>query len=113
MTISGLNSGDAIAFLSDMGSTLIWAGGSAENAQVVLQSGDVANLATWVAAAQNQVTQAHSIAWFNFDGATYILESAVGAGISHASDTLVRLTGSATLSDSGVELSQGILQFVG
>lgn len=109
VTISGLNAGDAISFLSDSNAFLTWAGGSAQNAQVQ-QVSDANSLAAWIAAAQTQTTQAHSIAWFHFDGATYILESAAGAG--HAGDTLVRLTGTINLTDSSITLSQGLMQFV-
>jgi hypothetical protein len=109
ITISGLNTGDAISFLSDSNAYLTWAGGSAQSARVQ-QVANANNLADWIAAAQSQTTQAHSIAWFYFDGATYILESAAGPG--HTGDTLVRLTGSVNFTDSSITLSQGLMQFV-
>ncbi|MBU3587830.1 hypothetical protein ICN30_08285 [Polynucleobacter sp. 31A-FELB] len=117
ITITGLNSGDAISFLSDLGSTLNWAGGSALSAQVQLTNGDDANLATWLSAAQTQASQAHSVAWFYYDGATYILETASGSfGLSGSAasltgDTLVKLTGTVSLTDA--QLSQGIIQLAG
>lgn len=110
ITITGLNGGDAISFLSDLGSTLNWAGGSALSAQVQLTNGDDANLAAWLSAAQTQASQAHSVAWFYFDGATYILETASGSAAALSGDTLVKLTGAISLSDA--QLSQGMIQLV-
>ena len=111
VTITGLNAGDAISFLSDSNANLSWAGGSAQSAQVQLQAAGAANsLAAWIAAAQNQASKDHSIAWFHFDGATYIYESA--SGTDHTGDTLVRLTGTVSLSDTPIVLSQGLVQFV-
>ena len=112
VTITGLNGGDAISFLSDMGSNLSWASGSAQGAQVQTPQGDAANLANWIAAAQAQANQAHTVAWFQFDGATYVFES-VGNGANHNGDTLVKLTGMINLADGQVELSQGLLQILG
>lgn len=109
VTISGLNAGDAISFLSDSNAHLTWAGGSAQSAQVQAVA-NANSLAAWIAAAQSQTAQAHSIAWFHFDGATYILESAAGPGLT--GDTLVRLTGTVNLTDSSITLSQGLMQFV-
>ena len=111
VTITGLNGGDAISFLSDLGIDLIWAGGSAHGAQVQAVSGDIHNLVSWIAAAQAQANQAHSVAWFQFDGATYILETV--SGTAQNGDTLVRLTGAMNLSDAQAELSQGLLHLVG
>lgn len=112
VTITGFNAGDAISFLSDMGSNLSWSNGSAQGAQIQVSQGDAANLASWIAAAQSQVSSAHSVAWFQFEGATYIFES-VGNVSNHNGDTLVKLTGSINLADGQVELSQGLLQIVG
>jgi len=112
VTITGLNGGDAISFLSDMGSDLSWAAGSAQSAQVQTARGDAANLASWIAAAQAQASAAHTVAWFQFDGATYIYES-VGNASNHNGDTLVKLTGTINLADGQVELSQGLLQLLG
>lgn len=111
VTITGLNAGDAISFLSDLGSDLVWAGGSAQGAQVQAANGDAMNLASWIAAAQTQANQAHSVAWFQFDGATYILESV--SGIAQSGDTLVKLTGTVNLSDAQAGLSQGLLYLAG
>lgn len=117
VTISGLNIGpnstDAISFLSDMASNLSWANGSAQAAQVQASTNESASLVNLIAAAQNQTTQAHSIAWFQFAGATYILESAGGASTGHIGDTLIRLTGTIEFSGIDGELSPGMLHLLG
>jgi hypothetical protein len=116
VTITGLNvnanSSDKILFLGDLGSDLTWAGGSARNAQVNTVAGDAKNLVSWVDAAQS-VASAHSIAWFHFDGATYILESVANVNESNVGDTLVRLTGIITFSGVDGDLSTGMLNLLG
>lgn len=107
ITVQGLNKGDAISFLGDLGSDLIWAGGSAKNAQVQMPSSVDGDLVSYITAAQAQANLAHSIAWFNFDGATYIFETASGNQSSTSGDTLIKLTGTVTFTDDQVELSQG------
>jgi hypothetical protein len=111
ITVTGLNGGDAISFLGDLGSSLNWAGGSALSAQVKLANNEDASLVALLSAAQNQASQAHSVAWFYYDGATYILETASGSGAALNGDTLVKLTGSISLYDA--QLSQGMIQLAG
>jgi hypothetical protein len=117
VTITGLNVGanssDKISFLGDLGSKLSWAGGSAQKAQVSGVTGDATLLVNWINAAQATASTAHSIAWFHFDGATYILESVGDAQASNVGDTLIRLTG--TFSFTGVDgaLSTGMLNLLG
>ncbi|MFZ4055610.1 MAG: hypothetical protein ACOYJ4_05625, partial [Polynucleobacter sp.] len=105
VTITGFNvnskSSDVISFLGDLGGDLAWAGGSAKAAQVQAVEGNSASLVNWISAAQNQANTAHSIAWFHFDGATYILEAASVANNVHYNDTLVKLTG--TFEFTGVD----------
>jgi S-layer protein len=119
VTLSGLNndanSSDAITFLGDMGATLTWAGstGSASGAQITSVSGDSTNLANWIAAAQNADKAAHSVAWFQFNGNTYVLESAGGAQVNHVGDTLVKLTGLTQFTGSNGELAFGMLHLAG
>jgi hypothetical protein len=112
ITINGLNTGDAISFLGDLGGQLVWAGGSAQKSQVTIPGEADANLVSYISAAQEQASQAHSIAWFNFDGATYIFETAGGVGASASGDTLVKLTGVATFTNDQVELSAGIFHLI-
>ena len=117
VTITGLNVGanssDKISFLGDLGSELSWAGGSAQKAQVSGVTGDATLLVNWINAAQATASTAHSIAWFHFDGATYILESVGDAQAPNVGDTLIRLTG--TFSFTGVDgaLSTGMLNLLG
>jgi hypothetical protein len=108
----GLNSSDAITFLSDVSGDLIWAGGTAQSAQIQsINQGHDGYLASWINAAQERASQAHSIAWFQFDGATYILETVFGSNGSRESDTLVKLVGTTTFNGVYGELSQGTLHF--
>ena len=117
VTITGLNihanSSDKISFLGDIGSELSWAGGSAQNAQVSMVSGDATALANWINAAQTVASTAHSIAWFHFDGATYILESVGDLHASNVGDTLIKLTGTVTFTGVDGALSTGMLNLVG
>jgi hypothetical protein len=117
VTITGLNvnakSSDKIFFLGDLGNDLSWAGGSAQKAQVNTVKGDASNLLNWVDAAQTNASTAHSIAWFHFEGATYILESVAGINESNVGDTLIRLTGTITFSDVDGALSTGALNLLG
>ena len=117
VTITGLNVGanssDKISFLADLGSELSWAGGSAQNAQVSAVKGDATILVNWISAAQTTASTAHSIAWFNFDGATYILESVGDAHASNVGDTLIKLTGTFSFSGVDGELSTGVLNLLG
>lgn len=110
VSIAGLNGGpgssDAIAFLSDMGSQLFWAGGSAQAAQVQNSLND---FNSWAIAAQSHANQAHSVAWFNFEGATYILETRNGADGPRHLDTFVKLTGLYSFTGTDSELTQGML----
>lgn len=109
----GVNSSDQISFLGDLGNALVWAGGSAANAQVSAVQGDASNLINWINAAQTMASTAHSIAWFHFDGATYVLESVAGAHASNVGDTLVKLTGTITFSGVDGELANGVLNLLG
>lgn len=120
VTISGLNnhadSLDTIAFLGDMGASLTWAGKGtqrASDAQVVNVSGDASSLVNWVDAAQSLASSRHSVAWFQFDGNTYVLESAVGSYGNHVGDTLVRLTGLTQFTGGNEELAFGVLHLAG
>jgi hypothetical protein len=117
VTITGFNvngkSADVISFLGDLGSELVWAGGSAKAAHVQAVQGDAANLVSWISAAQNQASAAHSVAWFHFDGATYILEAASVANNLHSNDTLVKLTGTVQFTGVDGELSVGMLHLLG
>jgi hypothetical protein len=117
IVVTGLNVGpnslDAISFLSDMNGNLVWAGGTAQSAQVQLANQEQSNLESWISAAQEVASQAHSIAWFQFDGATYILETVVGANGARTSDTLVKLMGASSFTGVDGELSQGILHLLG
>ena len=124
VTISGLNnrehSLDTITFLGDMGANLSWsarsdasAGGSASNAQVMTAQGDATQLQSWVGAAQAQASLAHSVAWFQFDGNTYVLESATGNAGNHLGDTLVRLTGLTQFTGDNGELAFSTLHLAG
>jgi S-layer protein len=117
ITISGLNNApqsiDTITFLGDPGASLVWAGKGAGGAQVITPSGEAGNLANWISAAQNKASAAHSVAWFQFDGDTYVLESAAGRAGQHVGDTLVRLTGVTQFSGTDSELSFGVLHLAG
>jgi len=117
VTISGLNVGpnssDSIVFLTAVGSNLSWSNGSAHGAKVQAAQDQSVNLVSLITQAQNQAVQAHSIAWFHFDGATYILESAGDAGAGHIGDTLIKLTGTITFSGVDGTLSQGMLHLLG
>ena len=117
LNISGLNNApnslDAIAFLGDLNGQLVWAGGSGANAQVTHPQGDASNLASWINAAQNNANVAHSVAWFQFDGNTYIFESANGISAAIAGDTLVKLTGLTQFTGGAGELSLGMLHLAG
>jgi hypothetical protein len=117
VTLSGLNnrehSLDTITFLGDMGANLNWAGGSAKNAQVTQVTTDLASLVSWVGAAQEHAANAHNVAWFQFEGNTYVLESATGNAGSHAGDTLVRLTGLTQFTGNDGELAFGALHLAG
>ena len=117
VTVTGFNvnanSSDKIFFLGDIGNDLSWAGGSAQNAQVSAVKGDATDLVNWINAAQTAASTAHSIAWFHFDGATYILESIAGVNESNVGDTLIRLTGTISFSGAEGSLSAGTLNLVG
>ncbi len=118
VTITGLNneahSNDSITFLGDMGSALSWANGSgAAGAQVVNVQGDSANLVNWISAAQNDAHAAHSVSWFQFNGNTYVLESALGAAGNHIGDTVIKLTGLTQFTGSDGELAFGMLHLAG
>jgi hypothetical protein len=117
VTITGFNVGskssDVISFFGDLGSDLAWAGGSAKAAQVQAVEGNSASLVNWISAAQNQANTAHSIAWFHFDGATYILEAASVANNVHYNDTLVKLTGTFEFTGVDGELTVGMLHLLG
>ena len=117
VTITGFNvnskSADVISFLGDLSGDLAWAGGSAKAAQVQVVEGDLASLVNWISAAQNQANTAHSIAWFHFDGATYILEAASVANNVHYNDTLVKLTGTFEFTGVDGELTAGMLHLLG
>ena len=120
VTISGLNnhahSLDTITFLGDMGASLIWAGNGshgANDAQVMTVTGDASSLVNWVGAAQSLANNAHSVAWFQFDGNTYVLETALGNNGNHMGDTLVRLTGLTQFTGSNGELAFGALHLAG
>ena len=117
VTIAGLNntaqSQDAISFLGDMDSQLMWSAGTAGGSQVTHVQGNVASLENWISAAQNQASSAHSVAWFQFGGNTYILESAQGKAGDHAGDTLVKLTGLTQFTNTDGDLSVGMIHLAG
>jgi len=117
VTIAGLNnnaqSQDAISFLGDMDSQLMWSAGTASGSQVMHVQGDAASLENWISAAQHQASSAHSVAWFQFGGNTYILESANGKAGDHAGDTLVKLTGLTHFSNTDGDLSVGMIHLAG
>ena len=117
MSIAGLNndaqSQDAITFLSDMDAQIAWAGGTGSSAHVGTVNGDAGNLANWIAAAQTLASNAHSVAWFQFGGNTYVLESANGSGVNHAGDTLIKLVGLTQFTGNNGEFSTGALHLAG
>ena len=117
VAVSGLNSGsnssDIGAFLGDLNGDLLWAGGSAQSAHVQLGDADLHNLSFWVSAAQSKASQAHSLAWFQFEGATYVLETVNGAEGVRTSDTLVKFVGAVTFTGVSGELTQDILHLIG
>jgi len=117
VTITGFNvstkSADVVSFLGDLGGDLVWAGGSAHTAHVQSVQGDTASLVNWISAAQNQASTSHSVAWFHFDGATYILEAASVANNLHNNDTLVKLTGTVEFTGVDGELTVGMLHLLG
>jgi len=117
VTIAGLNnsaqSHDAITFLGDMDSQLLWAGGTGNTAQVTSAAGDASNLASWISAAQAHASNAHNVAWFQFGGNTYVLEAVSGNAGNHAGDTLIKLTGLTQFTGDNNELSIGMLHLAG
>jgi len=124
VTISGLNnhehSLDTITFLGDIGTNLSWStrgdpnvGSHALNAQVIAAQGDATQLQNWIGAAQAQASQAHSVAWFQFDGDTYVLETATGNAGNHMGDTLVRLTGLTQFTGDDGQLAFSTLHLAG
>jgi hypothetical protein len=117
VTITGFNvnkkSADVVSFSGDVGGDLVWAGGSAHAAHVQSVQGDATSLVNWISAAQNQANTSHSVAWFHFDGATYILEAASVANNLHNSDTLVKLTGTFEFTGVNGELTAGMLHLLG
>ena len=100
LTISGLNNNgaDAIAFIDAYGDYVTT--GSMQQVVAADVGGDPSQLASWVAAAVGQgglVPQvAHGVAWFQFSGNTYLVETSTAndAGVISAHDTVVELTGS-------------------
>ena len=117
MSIAGLNndaqSQDAITFLSDMDSQIAWAGGTGASAHVGAVNGDAGNLVNWITAAQTLASNAHSVAWFQFGGNTYVLESANGSTGNHAGDTLIKLVGLTQFTGNNGEFSIGALHLAG
>ena len=72
------------------------------SANVAASGGNTTSLESWMAAAEGAAGSgvagaAHSVAWFVFQGNTYLLESVAGqtadAGTMAANNTLVELTG--------------------
>jgi hypothetical protein len=117
LKISGLNnnaqSQDAINFLGDVNGQLMWSNGSASNSQVTNVAGDSANLESWINAAQAQAQNAHSVAWFQFGGNTYVYESVSGNAANHSGDTLIQLTGLTQFTNTNADLSIGMLHLAG
>jgi len=117
VAIAGLNnnaqSQDAITFLGDVDNQLMWAGGTGNSAQVTKVTGEASNLASWISAAQAHASNAHSLAWFQFGGDTYVLEAVSGSAGNHAGDTLIKLTGLTQFTGDNNELSIGILHLAG
>jgi len=117
VTITGFNvntkSADVISFLGDLGGDLVLAGGSAQSAHIQSVQGDAASLVNWISAAQDQANTSHSVAWFHFDGATYILEAASVTNNLHINDTLVKLTGTVQFTGVDGELTAGMLHLLG
>ena len=117
MSIAGLNndaqSQDAITFLSDMDAQIAWAGGTGSSAHVGAVNGDAGKLVNWIVAAQTLASNAHSVAWFQFGGNTYVFESANGNGASHAGDTLIELVGLTQFTGNNGEFSTGVLHLAG
>ena len=75
-------------------------------------AGDASSLVSWIAAAKTQSSTAHSVAWFQFGGNTYVLEAATDMSAGHAGDTLIKLVG-LTQSSGSSELSPGTLNLAG
>ena len=117
ITIAGLNNGpnssDALAFLNDMNNQLVWSNGSAMNAQVTGIVGDPNNLVNWIHEAQHQANNPHSVSWFQFNGDTYLLETAMGDVGNHIGDTLVKIVGITHFTGPTGELAIGMLHFLG
>ena len=117
VTIAGLNNDalghDTVAFLSDMGASLSWVGHSASAAQVSVVASQANELVNWVSAAQQQASNPHSVAWFQFNGNTYVLESAVGTAGNHVGDTLIKFTGLTQFTGDDGELAFGMLHLAG
>jgi hypothetical protein len=117
LIIGGLNnnaqSQDAITFLSDMDSQLSWAHGTASGSQITSVAGDAASLENWISTAQSLAHAAHSVAWFQFGGNTFVLETgAIKAG-DHSGETLVKLTGLTQFTNTEGDLSIGMIHLAG
>jgi hypothetical protein len=86
----------------------------ASDAQAVSVSGDnTSGLFNSIDAAQPLSSNTHNVAWFQFDGHTYVFESALGNSGNHVGDTLVRLTGLTQFTGNDGELSFGALHLAG
>jgi hypothetical protein len=117
LSIGGLNnnaqSQDAITFLSDMDSQLSWAHGTASGSQITSVAGDAASLENWISTAQSLAHAAHSVAWFQFGGNTFVLETAATKAGDHSGDTLVKLTGLTQFTNTEGDLSIGMIHLAG
>lgn len=117
VTITGFNnsaqSQDTIHFLGDQNTTLAWAGGTGSTAQVQSVDGDPSSLVNWVVAAKTQASSAHSVAWFQFGGNTYVFEAAKDISAGYVGDTLIKLVGLTHFSGSSAELMPGTLHLAG
>lgn len=60
-------------------------------------------------AVQSEANQVHSLAWPQFEGSSYVLETIKGAEGAHAMDILVELVGAITFTGASGELTQGML----
>ncbi len=96
-TITGLTTGDILSF-ADKG-TEVWLGGTATTAKIALDA-STALFADYIAAATvGDGSTNGAFSWFQFGGATYVVEDkSAGAAFVAGTDVIVKLTGTVDLS---------------